>query len=289
MSHVRKRHYLLKLSLFFGVIAVLLLIALTSFWAQRTLFDTDNFTATTTRAVSEESSRQAIGELVATRVFEKTPILGSLLSDRLAGHVAGLLGTERAQASVNRLAREAQLVITSPQREPVTIDLTGLKSAIVSVQDITGRTGNDVLIDADSIPDKVMLIDTASLPNIHHLAIVIVWLGPLTLLLALGLMAWWVLCGRKVRMLRLLYILTLVISVAVLAIVIGLIAEPSFVALGSDVSSQTLLCNLYEAFMSSFYRQAMVLGSVSAVLLVGLTIWRWFTAKYSVKVAIIKR
>lgn len=291
MLSSQAKYYLLKLSLLISTLAVLVLVSLTSFWLQFTIFDTDHFTTITTQVVEKESSRRSIGELVANQVFEKTPTLRTVFSDRLAEHIAGVLNTDRAKSSINRLTRESQLLITSPQREPITIDLTGIKTAITSAQDLTGRAEDNARINVDSIPDEVVLVDTTELPNVHRQAVVFIWIGPLSLALVIGLAIWWVLKAnyKQARVFRIKIILLSVALGALIAITLGPLVEPSFIAIGRDAPSQTLMRNVYEAFMSPFYRQAIIAGISALFMAIVISIWQWLARRYTVSLTIEKK
>ena len=289
MARAPRNYYPIKLGLLIAAISLLVLISLTALWLQRNVYDTERFTTITTKVFAKESSRQSIGHLVSSRVLEATPTLKSLLSERLAGHVANLLGTQQAQAVVERLARESQLLVTSPRQDPVVLQLSGIKSAIVSIQGMTGRTDATTHLDASRIPDEVMIIDTAQLPNIHQYAIIVLWLGPLSAILALILLAWWVHRGGKVAAVKRAQIALLVIgSSALVALAIGPLVEPLFISVGHDAPSQTLLHNLYAGFMAPFRTQALLLAGAALASLVLLIVWHKVLRFYSVKVVVTK-
>ena len=120
LKNNKKRWYYAKITIFFSVISVLLLVSLTAFWLQRTIFNTERFTALTTEALLQESSRQSIGEIASNKILNNQPTLKMVLGDKLTEQVSGLLGTEYASKSLGKVARQAQLVFTSPAREPIT-------------------------------------------------------------------------------------------------------------------------------------------------------------------------
>ena len=291
MFSLQLKYYHFKLGVFIGTIAVLVLVSLASFWLQFTIFDTNNFTAIATQAVKKESSRRSLGELVAKRVFEKTPTLQTVFSDRLAKHIAGVLDTDMADSSINRLVRESQLLVTSPQRGPITIELTGIKAAIASAQSLVGRTDDSARINAGRIPDEVILIDAVGLPNIYRQATMFIWAGPLSLMLAAGLIIWWVLKASywPARLLRFKVALISVALGALFTAILGLLIEPAFVTLGRDVSSQTLLRNIYDAFMSPLYNTAAITGTVSILVIATIGSWQWFARRHVVSPTIKKK
>lgn len=284
--------YKVRLGAFFGLIVIFLLISLTAFWLQRTIFNTERFTATTTEALLQESSRQSIGSVVASKILAEQPTLKMFLGDKLAGQVSGLLGTEFAQNSIGRLAREAQLVVTSPVRKPLTFQLSSIKTAIVSVQGLASRAGQDVpgSITAQSIPDEVVIIDTSKIPNINKIAIMTGWIGPVAFILALVSLIWWIRRGgKKYRLRRIQIACTVVIITSLVAMAIGPLAEPAIIAVGQDASSQTLLSNVYNAFMKSFYHQAWWIAGMATLILAGVFVWERFLRHYSIKLVVAKK
>jgi hypothetical protein len=294
MSKPKKRHSevrpMWQKGVLFGLVVALLLVALTSLWLQRAIFNTDRFTAITTAAFTEESSRQSIGETVANRVFEGRPALRVAVGDRLSGAISSLLATERAESAIARAAREAQLLVTSPRRDPVVLQLSGLKTAIVRAQELTQVEANNVRIDDSDIPDQIVLIDTSTLPNFYVYAVTVFWLGPVSLLAAVALTVWWVRRGGAQLYVRRSQIMLLVLLVSAgLALLIGPLAEPAFVSIGRDAPSQTLLSNAYRGFIAPFRDQAIVLGVVSALALLSLTAWQRVLRQYQVKVSIVRR
>ncbi len=277
---------------FFGLIGVFLLISLTAFWLQRTVFSTERFTAITTEALLQESSRQSIGNVVAGQILAEKPALKMVLGDKLAGQVSGLLGTEFAKNSVGRVAREAQLIITSPARKPLTFHLTSIKGALVSIQGVASRVGQEVPggLTADSIPDEIVIVDTSQIPNVNKIAIITGWLGPLTFLLAVvGLIAWVKRGGKKYYLKRMQISSLVVVITALIAMMIGPLVEPAILAVAQDAPTQTLLSNIFNALMQPFYEQAWWLFGVAAIVGLLALVWEKIIRHYRVKVVVTKQ
>jgi cytochrome bd-type quinol oxidase subunit 1 len=282
--------YIVKISLFFTVVATLLIIALTGFWLQRTFFNTERFTQIASTSIVSESSRQSIGTLVAERVFANRPALESIFSDRLSSFTAGILATDSAQKIIQTAAQEAQLLITSPRRDPVVLNLTSIKTAITGVQSITQTPDAERRINIGDIPDSITLIDTSELPNVHNLAVYVLWLGPISLLIASIAIIWWILrATKKYRLRRVQIVFSVLIATAIIAVVLGPLIEPAFIAIGRDAASQTLLRNLYEAFTLPFTNQALLVGLVGVIGLLSTTLYAHFLSKYSVHLHIQKK
>jgi hypothetical protein len=279
-----------KMTLYFGTIIGLILLMLTSLWLNRVIFNTERFTDITVNAFSEPSSREAVGSLVASRVFENKPVLKATLSDRLSGYVSGLLASEAAKTSVNRLAREGQLLFTSPQKDPVILELSTLKPIIASAQELVQKDETQRRLNVGDIPDSITIVDTSELPNFHTAAVYVHIAGPLSLLAVLTLAGYWLYRGGKQNRYKRSQILMLVvIASAILAVIIGPLAEPSFISLGRDAPSQTLLGNLYREFITPFRNQALLLGSLATLTLVLTTAWHELNKRYSLTFKISKK
>jgi hypothetical protein len=282
--------HLAKMTLFFGTLMVLIITALTAFWLNRVIFDTDRFTSITVSAFSEESSRESVGNLIAERVFENRPLLRANLSEPLSNYIASFLATDTAQSGIERAAREAQLLFTSPRREPVVLELAEYKAIIATAQELVRPDESERRLNVEDIPDSITLIDTNQLPNFHQTAIVTHIVGPLSLIAALALAGAWLIQGKRINLYKRSRILLLVvIASAIVAALIGPIVEPIFISVGSNAPSQTLLANFYTAFITPYLNQALWLGAIAALALVGLTAWRELTKRYSPKLELKKK
>lgn len=284
--------YAVKMGVFFGIVGVLIMVSMTAFWLQRNIFNTERFTAMTTQAILQESSRQAIGTQVSTIILANQPALKMVIGDKLSGQISGLLGTEFAENSINRVAREAQLVITSPKKAPIVFQLSSIKGALVAVQNVASKTGKELPggLSTSSIPDEIVIVDTQNMPNIHALVVATAWLGPLSLVLAVAALAWWVMRAKKhYRLLRVRYSLIVVAATAVVALVVGPLVEPVIMAVGQTAPEQTILRNIFRVFIKPFNMQATLLLMFSLVAYAVLLAWDKFIRHYTVKVAIRKK
>lgn len=288
MNHPNK--HIIKMSLFFASISLLLLVSLTALWLNKTIFNTENFTRIATTTFNEESSRESIGDLIAARIFENSPILKVTLSDRLSGSIAGILGSETAQTNIEKLARESHLIITSPERKPFELDLVPLKSFISSAQELVQNEDTQRRINTDDIPDKIMILDTSTLPNIHKISVYLFLAGPLALMVAFGLAGYWLKKGGKQNLYKRFRIILLVmIATAILALIIGPLAEPSFISIGRDAPSQSLLRNIYEGFTQPYRNQALWFGFFATFILLLTTAWYEFNRRYKIIVKVSKK
>ena len=285
--------YKMKLGVFFVLMGALILVSLTSFWLQRQIFNTERFTTITTDAIMRETSRQSIGEVVANQILSEQPTLRFLLGDRLAGQVAGLLGTDLAHSSIERVAREAQMLVTSPAREPLVLQLSSIKTALVALQGLADRTDRITIPTSDltvnNIPDEVVIFDTTKVPNINGVAVAISWLGPICLVLTMIGIIWWISrSSKKYRPKRLQGVALLIVAVAVVAAVSGPLIRPSVIVFGQDVQSQILLGNVYDAFLEAFYLQVWWMGGIAVLIFVLAFVWDRFIRRYKVKIVVDK-
>lgn len=271
MSKDNRSHYLYgaKLTILFTTIITLLIISLSAAWLNRVIFDTNRFTSTASAALLEQSSRDSIGRLVADRLLENRPVLDRLIAEPVANVVSSFLATEQAQSGIERTVREGQLLFTSPQKPPVVLDFTPYKSAIVTAQQIIPNEGEQ-RIDVNDIPDAVVLIDTTQLPNFYEYSLYTNFAGPAAFVAAVVLAGAWIWRGKANRYGRSRAVLVAVLAAGIIAVVLGPIAEPAFVSIGRDAASQTILGNLYDAFITPFRNQALVLAGTAILGLVAL-------------------
>ena len=276
--------------LLFGLIATLLLVSLASFWIRTTIFDTATFTRVATDSIAQQSSRDAIGRLVTNRALEQYPTINALAGDRLAASVSSLLASDLAARSITTVVSSAQSLLVSPAKPPIEIDLRGIKTTIVTLQSAAGDNSAVGRIDSTQLPDTVTLIDTSGLPNFYNVTIVLLWLGPLTLLSAIILSVIWILkAGTGTIARRILIMLGLYAATGLVARAAGPIIEPVFISIARDADSQSLLGALYSGFIAPFNTAAVLLAVVAGSLFVLLFVAQFLYRRYSISVHITRK
>ncbi len=257
MKKFLKDHPSVKIGAFAVVTVFLLLISQTAFWLHNTIFNTQNFTNIATTAITSESSRQSIASGIVDKALEGRPAIQSAIGGRLTNLVTGLLGTDLVEQSTEKAIQKAQLLVTTPRKPPVVLDLTGIKQTATKLADVLNRNG-DEKIDPANIPDQIVLINTDKIPNFYNYGIAVLWLGPISLLTALALFAWWIYKGAltAVRVKRFRIVLGIVFASGVIALIVGPLVKPAFLSVAETAQAMTLLGNIFDGFIKPFNDQA---------------------------------
>lgn len=269
MKKFLKDHPAIKLSAFAIVSIFLLLISQTAFWLHNTIFNNQNFTSIATQAIEMESSRQSIATAIVDKALEGRPAIQSAIGGRLTNLVTGLLGTDLVEQSTEKAVQRAQLLVTTPRKPPVVLDLTGIKQTASTLADVLNRDGEQK-VDPSKIPDQIVLIDTTKIPNFYNYGIAVLWLGPLSLITALGLMALWIYRGTisVVRVKRFRIALGFVFASGVIALIVGPLVKPAFLSVAETAQAMTLLGNIFDGFIKPFNDQAKSIVVASALVFI---------------------
>lgn len=244
------------------VAGILLIVSNSALWFNRTIFDTDNFTATATEALLSESSRTAIATGVVDKALEDRPAIKNVIDDRAVKLIGSLLDTSQVRTGVDKSVRFLQTTITSKDPQPVTLDLSGAKDTIsrvvTAVDERTDRPPEERRINPDDIPDEIVLFDPSGLPNIYTIGTVLLWLGPLTLVISLGILGYivYVASNDRIRARNALLVVTATLALTgMFAMVIGPLFKPPVLAQVSGPNLRIVTENVYDAFVATFTGQ----------------------------------
>lgn len=287
VSNPTKRRTILLRTSYFAAIGGLLLIAGTAFWLHAMFFDTDRFTETATRAITEESSRASIAEAVVDRALQDRPMLRSTVGSQAEGLLADALGSEFAEASLQKTVESLQIALTTPRKEPVVLNLAQAKSIITSGQDLLDEGHPASTIDVSNLPDQIVIVDTAKLPNFYEYSIWVLWAGPLALVAACIMLGVWVhRADGRYRLVRLRTAMLVIATAALAGCLIGPLVKPAVLSVAANAPSQTLLGNIYEAFVGPFTNVALFLALGACVIWALLMALEVFTRNYRVSVRV---
>ena len=254
--------------LFAAVFVFMIMVGHTAYWLHNTIYDTERFTAISTEAIRQESSRQSIGTAIVDRALANRPLVRQTAGPRLSQMIAGLLGTDLATSATSKLVERSHLLVTTPQREPITFDTTTLKTQIVRLQTAAGTDEESRRIDVSQIPDEITLVDTSSIPNVYRYGILALWVGVFSIFGVIGASIWYVLRGKgKARFVRAEQVLGLVMLSSLIALLVGPLTRPVFLTAARDAPAQTLLGNIFDGFIAPFNSQAIFVGVVASALL----------------------
>lgn len=197
MAVQEKQGFLTKRLVITSILAGLLLIIVNSaIWVNTQIFNTENFTSTAVSSLSSESSRRAIGARITDEALKDRPVLKNIVGDHATNLISGLLATDQANKLLTASVSRMQVYVTSNNQQDVDIDLSGLKSILTRVVELSGSEQAEK-IDPDKIPDKIVLIEEENVPDIYMYGVILSWIAPLGLLLAIGLIATAYITDRK--------------------------------------------------------------------------------------------
>jgi hypothetical protein len=268
---------------FYFALVFSFLVALTSLWLNRTFYSPNTLADITTEVLQEESSRNAISNLIVDRVFEDRPALAATVGPRLVPVISGLLGSDFVASSLNNTVERLRVAFTSDTPEEIVINLVPIKSTIVAVQNTIGQTEEEKRVNTEDIPDEIVLLDTSNFPNYSDEGIVVLWLGPLSLAFILTSAGIWIYRGRKNKgafYLRIRIVAALGALAGIIALFVGPLIEPVFVRYARTAESQTVVRNLYEGLIESFNQQATALLVLSIIVFFAAVVAPKIISKY---------
>lgn len=252
----------IKLTLLTVAASLLLLISNSAIWFNRNIFDTANFTEITSTALLSQASRDAMATGITDRVLQNRPAIKGIVDDRLIKLISSLLDTSLVHGSVDRSITFLHTTVTSKDPQPVTLDLSGTKATISRIMAVvntqTDRSPEEQRVDLNDVPDEITLLDPTNLPNIYVMGTVLLWLGPLTMLLALGIFGYLIyrMRGDRAGKRNMLLIVTAALTLTgLLALLVGPLFRPPVLAQITAPNLRVVTANVYDAFASTFTDQ----------------------------------
>ncbi len=240
-----------------GIIAGLFIVlANSAIWANRYLFDSNNFTTTAVSSLTSDSSRNALATEITDQALKDYPKIKSVVDDTAINFISGLLGSNRVEQILTKTVSRLQIFLTSPKREPVVINLENTKEIISRLIQVSGRE-EEALVDPAKIPDQITVFNPDNFPNFYNAGVTLTWLSPLLGIGAIALLAWPYVGHRKQYKELLIIQGTCVVVFGILALLMGPLVRP--VALGNIQSANTrvVVGNIYDAFIATFNSQTM--------------------------------
>jgi hypothetical protein len=197
---------------------------------------------------------------------------------RLAGNtsskiISGLLGTDQVATGMDFVTSRLHVIMTSNNREEISLDLTSVKATIGRVISVVETTGNDPKIDPSNIPDKVVLVEKDAIPSLYKVSLAFVWFAPIAFISALTLFSVQYIRNKKQYKTLLIIHGSVMIVIGALGLLVGPLFRPAVMAQISKTDGRVVVGNLYDAFMTTFNNQTMYIISVGfALLLLGATL-----------------
>jgi hypothetical protein len=261
---VLKRRNVILLSL---LAAFLLILASISLWFYRDIYNRENFEQHISQALQSPESREAIAALIIEESFKNRPLLRNLLSEQATSLLTGILDGPRLQSVAGRFVLQVHDVLFSSEPKAIAIDISSIKNIVSNLafflELITERERPDI-----SIPDQIVLVEAGVIPSIANIGLVILWIGPIALIIGLGLILWLML--RSVDKISTVKILG--ISLAVEALIVILLLEwykPVLLSMFKNLYVQTVVAEVLNGFLKSLTIQNLLLFFAGIVLLAG--------------------
>ncbi len=260
-SH-KKRNFILSTIL----AALLLVVANSAIWVNRTMFDTKEFTTVTSQALLSQSSRNALaGEIVDT-ALQSQPAARAVVAEPATNFIAGLLNTQQAQNALNAVVGKVQILFTSKRPEPITYDLSGIKTTITKLLTLANK--DEAVVKVDQVPDTITIFKNIDkIPSFYQAGVVLTFVAPLAFLLALFLLVW-PHVKKRYPTNKLLVGQGIAVSTAgLLALLVGPLFKPPVLAQVNQQNLRIVVENVYNAFIATFNSQTYYLLGLGIVLL----------------------
>lgn len=248
--------------------SLLLVLANTAFWVNRNIFDTDTFTSIAVTSITSESSRQAIANEVVDRALQDRPIIKEVAGPTATKLVSSLLGTDQFNKVLETAISRLQVYLTSNSRESIVVNLSGVKNVLESLITIAGKTNSNLETTVSSVPDQITLVNADNIPDFYKYGLAFLWIGPIAAVLAALLLVYPYIRDRSRY-----YIIApaqgaMITAMGFLCLLIGPLVKPPVLANIPSANSRVVVGNIYDAFISTFNSQSLLLVKVGIALAV---------------------
>jgi energy-converting hydrogenase Eha subunit E len=252
--------------------SILLLVTNSAVWVNRQIFNTDNFTQVVTESISSESSRTAIAQNITDKIFEDRPIAKRIAGDFSVKIVSGLLDTNQFSSVLTATVERMQAYVTSNNQEDVTIELGAVKDVLTQLTAVSESLGKDVSINPENIPEQVTLINEEDVPNLYSTSVVMLWLAPISLVIALVLFAYPYIKHAQQNKRILLIQGAIITLISLIGFLVGPLFRPPVLA-QVNYESRTVIGNLYDAFIATFNTQTLFMTFSGVLIVLIATSW----------------
>ncbi len=236
------------------VSAGLLLIANSAIWVNDVLFNTEKFTQITSQALLSESSRNALAGEIVDQALVDRPIVKRLVGEPATKFVSGLLGTNLAETATNKVVARLQTAVTTEDPQNIEFDLTGIKSILPKLISLAGA--EESIPEETKLPDTLVLLDTANIPNVYKYATVFLWLAPISAITATILLAYPHIKRRAIVVPVVAMQGFAIVLTGVSALLIGPLFRPTLLSKVSNQNIRIVVENIYNSFSDSFNAQS---------------------------------
>jgi hypothetical protein len=255
------------------VACFLLLISNTAIWMNNQVFDSQAFTNTVTTSLTSESSRTAMSQEITDRIFQDRPIVKRVAGDFSTKIISGLLATDQFRNVLTPAVERIQAYATSSNQEDVVIELAGIKDVIVRITNIAENAGREVNVEPENIPDQITLLEANNVPDLYKIGVVFLWLAPVSFLIAILLLAYPYFKHLNDNKKTVALQGSIITLFGLLGLLVGPLFKPPVLANVSGPNGRVIIGNLYDAFISTFNSQTILLALVGVLMILISTIW----------------
>jgi hypothetical protein len=247
---------------------IFLLLAQSASWTLNILYDRQAFVSISTSVIQKEKNRLAIAERIIEGALSDKPLVNRLVGKQASSLVAGLLGTDLAQRSIQTIADKSYGFVTSPNPQPITIDLTSIKRPIAGLVSLAENNGTDISFDLQTVPDQIVLVETENIPEFHRYGVTLLWIAPLLWMASIVIFGTYLYRGRRVFAKRFYIVASVIAITALIGLLSGPVLPPPVAALVPNVSSRIVVEDLLTSFLAPFMKQMMITLLLTAVVVV---------------------
>jgi len=246
--------------------AILLVVANSAIWVNRTMFDTQEFTSITSTALLSQSSRNALAGEIVNTALQSQPAVKAVVAEPATNFISGLLNTQQAKNALNTVIGKVQIIFTSERPQPVTYDLSGIKATVTKLLTLANK--DEAVVKVDQVPNSITIFKNVDkIPSFYKAGVVLNFVAPLAFLLALFLLVWphvkkkyptnKLLVGQGIAL----------TSAGLLALLVGPLFKPPVLAQVNNADMRVVVENVYNAFVSTFNHQTFYLLGLGIVML----------------------
>lgn len=256
---------------------LLLVVANSAIWVNRSIFDTTTFTNTAVASITSESSRQALAGEIVDRALADRPLVKNVAGNTATKLISGLLGSNQFNQVLTKAVGKIQVYVTSENQETVALDLSGVKGTVGTLLTVADNRGvadtENATNRLNTIPDELVLVNADNIPSFYKAGVALLWIAPICVITALGLLVYpYVRHRNRYHRIALVQGATVVMA-GILSLLVGPLFRPPALSSVTSPNMRIVVGNLYDAFIASFNQQAYWLigaGLILAILPVSI-------------------
>ncbi|MCA9343142.1 hypothetical protein KC950_03985 [Candidatus Saccharibacteria bacterium] len=245
---------------------IFLFLAQSAYWINHTVFNQDSFTNITTTALQQESSRDAISQVIVNNALQDRPVLQRVVGERAQSLISGLLASDLSAQAINALTSKTYQYATSSDRQDISINLASIKDPLSNVLAISQNEQTTERI--SNLPDEITLLKRDEFPNLSGFVVAMLWLAPLLWLVTLLLFTVYVLLDRKEYAKKVYFAGVAIIGVGIFGYLTSPYVPSPIAASIPTIEIRPLAQNLLTGYLNPFRSQMVFMISFTGLTLI---------------------